>query len=493
MIAVIEYIWGTYRAREEMSEDNNFCRCQLPRTTANVVAYNNVCPTCGLKLVDDKFLGNVLENIYQEVEDEPRCDEVGEESTWKKGLKYVLENLESPLEKGHRWSANYKLPTFSGEDSEDITHFFVKFRVYLIENGISRENEIIRIMTLSLSGKALELYLTLPRETLADLKNLERLFIIHFRPFKHNFLEIRDFLGQRKSDNESMAKYFLRLTKIAGERDISDEVVRAVIIRGLPLKCLKHVALQKANTLSEIKAACAEFEKLEELETSEQFLSPVWGDKIKRFREIMDKEFKKMGDSLERKGLFANGETQTGCATVAAIGMGENNANLGLDSGKIPEETDGSMICYFCGSIGHRRKECKSLNHLKMLQRSIKRRRFDRRMQTNKVRNSHRSYKQNRKIKTCFGCNKPGHTMKHCTEPKFLQRNKNEPFIRPSYTRSKETRVCFFCNRVGHIKVRCKEFKESQSLKEKDRSKETLQCSKMAKKGRRNYMKLKVF
>ena len=478
---------GCCNIRGMPEEVNNFCRCDLARTTAYVVTHSNVCPECGLKFVDDGIMGNIYENVYQGSVEAPNDEaETTKNSAWKKGLKYVLENLESPLEKGYKWNTGYKLPTFSGDDSEEVTHYFVKFRVYLIENEISAENDIIRKLTLSLSGKALELYLTLPKEILSNLKDLERLFKQHFSPPEHEFLELRNFLRIQKSTDESISQYFLRLTKIACERGISDDVVRAVIINGLPMQYLKHVAMQKANTLSEIKVASAEFEKLEQIENCENFLRPKWGDGINQFRQMMNNKFKEMGDALEAN-LLANGEAPTG-ATVATLNMGEDKTDVEPDSAETSVETDGGIVCYFCGSIGHVRRFCKCLKQLKILQKNIEKQ--NRCLQIGRVKNRRHNCKRNR-IQTCFYCCKPGHIRRHCPERTFSQKNKNEQFTRPSNIKRLE--LVSFAIELDISKLDVMSLKSRNVWRKGMEVRKTLQCCKMAKKGRRNYIKLRAF
>ena len=127
---------------------------------------------------------------------------------------------------------------------------------------LDRTEDKIRAFLGSLEGEALDLYLTLDYEKQGDVKYLRDIFETHFKPAKHRIIGMSEFLKIRKGTSETMSEFYLRLRKSATKEKISEEVLQAVFLQGVPSEYQRHLALKDLRNLDEMVDACLELEQV---------------------------------------------------------------------------------------------------------------------------------------------------------------------------------------------------------------------------------------
>ena len=71
-----------------------------------------------------------------------------------------------------------------------------------------------------------------------------------------------EFLKIRKGTSETMSEFYLRLRKSASKEKISEEVLQAVFLQGVPSEYQRHLALKDLRNLDEMVDACLDLEQV---------------------------------------------------------------------------------------------------------------------------------------------------------------------------------------------------------------------------------------
>ena len=79
-------------------------------------------------------------------------------------------------------------PTPQGKG--DPSHFFINIRNYVNINNIKSEKDKSNILMSCLSEDALDLYISFEKHEQTDIVPLEKIFMTHFKPTKHDLVEI---------------------------------------------------------------------------------------------------------------------------------------------------------------------------------------------------------------------------------------------------------------------------------------------------------------
>ena len=190
----------------EKMADDEFCQCVGAKTKGIIKKNNNKCPqaNCGKKMTD-------IQGYESDTEDSTRGDKSIKILTeWLDGL--VSGNLKGARTKEQNQSSvRIKPPTFRG--SEDPAHFFIKLSNFIDLNKISREKDKCAVLKSCLSDEALDLFLSLTEDEQTDMLALEKIFMQHFKPVKHDLIETERFLKTKKEKGQSVSAFYAKTKK----------------------------------------------------------------------------------------------------------------------------------------------------------------------------------------------------------------------------------------------------------------------------------------
>ena len=236
------------------------------------------------------------------------------------------------------------MPNFNGREGEDPKHYFIKIRAFLEAHYLESDEDKIKVFLSSLSGQALELYLTVDLDKQGDVNYLDNIFRRHFQPSKHWIIGMSQFLKMKMEINESMSNFVFRVKKMANEYGFGEELIKAVFIQGLPLKFLKHIAVKGVSELDDIVKVSLDFEKI--LELDEALTIPAVN--------LVQQESEKVGDSIRRNINILSKQSHR-----------ESKVSVFHDKLVVNRLKD-SRACYFCGRLGHIKAKCHSYRRSKL-------------------------------------------------------------------------------------------------------------------------------
>ena len=235
-IEVIPKLEGSDSAEEsEEMADDDFCQCKGPKTKGIVKKNNNKCPqpNCGKKMTD-------IQGYESDTEDSTKGDKSIKILTeWLDGL--VSGNLKGARTKDQNQSSvRIKPPTFRG--SEDPAHFFVKLSNFIEINKIKKEEDKCAVLKSCLSDEALDLFLSLPADEQADIQALEKIFKQHFKPVKHELIEMEKFLKMKKRNEQSVSNFYTQIRRKGLELKVDPALIKQAFCQGLSRDIQKHCA-----------------------------------------------------------------------------------------------------------------------------------------------------------------------------------------------------------------------------------------------------------
>ena len=283
---------------------DTFCECASARTRKYVADNNNICPVCNKTLIE--------EPTYEKAVDMPALERE-KDSDVSRLLELLGDATLGSTKNRPTESVKLKMPRFSGNEGMEARHFFLKLENYYEAYKIVKEETKTRILKQALDDRALDLYISLDEDTQSDITALEKIFVQHFSPRKHEFLEMKEFFKFEKSSKESVSEFLLRLRKKAKELLVTDDMIRAIFLNGLGQDYQKHIALQKAFSIEETIEAALEYEKItklsEDLEERRVHTVPV-GDKgeLQNLKEMMSQVLQRLDKQESRQQLGSKAE-----------------------------------------------------------------------------------------------------------------------------------------------------------------------------------------
>ena len=275
------------------------------------------------------------------------------------------------------------LPRFSGAKGSDPRHYFLKMSAFLTGMDIGKGEERIRVFLQSLEGEALDLYLTLNLGQQSDLDFLKETFCTHFRPKKHAVLGVGEVLRLRKTSEETISEFYLRLRKKADEFHVGKEVLAAVFVQGLPVEYQKHIASQGVMNIEDMVQVNLAHERISSIDSSSHYkqVNVVENREMDDLRRKIDKLCDKVEEiqcnnyeTRNNSNFYERNYQQPlyerrRFNQPSNFGMRNNSGmkgNSNGNNGRFDRNNDKSKIrCFFCGFKGHKVVECRKLKALK--------------------------------------------------------------------------------------------------------------------------------
>ena len=154
------------------------------------------------------------------------------------------------------------LPRFAGGRDANPRHYFFKLQGYFDTYNIVHADDQARLVALSLEGEALDLFLSLSPAQQGNMRELEDIFEVHFRPVAQGYLGVSEFLKLEKGPRETVSEFYLRVRKYADRQKITPDIVKVAFMQGLPIEYQKYLVLRKdLVALDDLYKASLNFEQ----------------------------------------------------------------------------------------------------------------------------------------------------------------------------------------------------------------------------------------
>jgi len=255
------------------------CMCGASiRTRSTVAELGNICGNCnGIIVVDPSGTLPTYENaaelsmsrVLPEVPGRAGgCDrsEMGLTERTSPGDDTFSDGIFGATRRVRR-PPGFDLPKFSGGKGANPKHYFLKLKGYFKACGVTSVSDQVDLVSQSLDGEAMDLYLSLSAAQQTDLDQLEEIFEDHFRPVAHGYLAVAELLKLCKGPRETVSEYYFRLKKFADRRNVATDMVKFAFVQGLPRDYQKHLTLTKGLVeLEDIYKESLDFERASALE-----------------------------------------------------------------------------------------------------------------------------------------------------------------------------------------------------------------------------------